>query len=436
VLASGWTAFAFRIAEIVRKRWFRAVAAALILVAHLGAMAAFGASRFGLPFDAAPGAAVTFARPEVEQSPPHWNRLLPARWDAEHYINLALRGYRYCPAESMRAGKPAGGMTCDLAFYPGYPLVGFLASAGGRLPIDWAMLAVSLAASWLFLYLWTGPEITAALGVRGAWVSLLVFNTFTTAFALVTIHTEPLLLVCTLGAFVLLARGRPWLAALCAGAGTGVRISGASLALAFAAALAVKTFRERPVPAKVLVQRIAMVGLSGWGQAVIMAYHGLVLGDPLLYIHAYERGYGKQSSLANFIHPQSTWLMRSLDSQLHEGVVVLGVLLLLALGGREALRRFSPDERAYWIALTFGVLFISLTGTISRAFLGMPRYLLVALPAFFAAGKVLERRTLALALCVAASVWHYWNADLCLYLGDRSPRTFPACRFVSCVEAR
>jgi hypothetical protein len=422
-----------RIARLAQMRSVRAIAAALLLLAHLAAMTAFGASRFHVPFNAAPGAAVVFARPEVEQNPPYWNRLLPARWDAEHYINLALRGYRYCPAAEMRAGKATGGgMTCDLAFYPGYPLLGYLASAGGRLPVDWAMLAISLGASWIFLFLWTGPEITAALGLRTTWVSLLVFNAFTTGFALITIHTEPVLLACAMGAFVLLARDRPWLAALVAGAGTGARISGVALCLGFTAALAVKTFRERPVAPRVLVSRAGMAALSGWGQAAIMAYHGLVLGDPLLYVHSYQRGYGTQPALSQLLLPDVTWLARSVDSNAHEGIWVFALLMWLALGGRAALRGFSPELCAYWIALSAGAFFVSAIGTISRSFLGMPRYMLVVLPAFFAAGKVLERRFVALGLWLAVSLWHYWQCDLCLYVGDRSPQTGRVCHFVKC----
>src|SRR5262249_55025708 len=150
-----------------------------------------------------------------------------------------------------------------------------------------------------------------ALGLRAAWVSLLVFNTFTSAFFLVTILTEPVLLACAVGAFVLLARDRPWLAAIVAGAGTGARITGVALSAGFSLALAVKTFRERPLGAHALLGRAAMLGVAGWGQAVIMAYHGLVLGDPLLYIHAYERGYGTQSSFSAILRPESTWFMRS-----------------------------------------------------------------------------------------------------------------------------
>jgi hypothetical protein len=428
---------ASRLTRLAQMPRVRAIAATVLLLAHLVAMAVFGASRFGLPFNAAPGAAIAFAHPATDERLPHWDRLLPARWDSEHYINLALRGYRYCPAKEMRAGKKAGGgMTCDLAFYPGYPLLGYLASGGGRLPVDWTMLGVSLLCSWLFLFLWTGPEVTEALGLRGTWVSLLIFNAFTTAFGIVTIHTEPLLLACTMGAFVLLARGRPWLAALCAGAGTGVRISGIALCLAFTAALAVKTLRERPVPVRVLFTRALMAALSGWGGALLMAYHWAAFGDPLLYVHSYERGYGTRPALSQLLLPEISWLARSVDSNLHEGIWVFALLMWLCLGGREALRGFSPELRAYWIALSIGVVFISVTGTISRSFLGMPRYMLVVLPAFFAAGKVLERRTLALCLWLAVSLWHYWQCDLCLYIGNRSPPTGRVCHFAKCEEAR
>src|SRR5262245_37338068 len=77
-----------RVESIARTAPFRAAVATLILMLHIFAAAAFGWSRFGLPFNRAPGEAPAFRNPAAEESPPRWNRLVIARWDSEHYINL------------------------------------------------------------------------------------------------------------------------------------------------------------------------------------------------------------------------------------------------------------------------------------------------------------------------------------------------------------
>ena len=93
---------------------------------------------------------------------------------------------------------------------------------------------------------------------------------------------------------------------------------------------------------------------------------------------------------------------------------------------------FTPPARAYWYTLTAGVLGVSLLGTVSRSFIGMNRYLLVAIPLFFAMGKLLERRRLALAIWLGLSAWHYWNVDLCYFVGDQGAETVRRCHGLVC----
>jgi hypothetical protein len=100
---------------------------------------------------------------------------------------------------------------------------------------------------------------------------------------------------------------------------------------------------------------------------------------------------------------------------LHEGVWVAAAFLWLALGHREATRGFSPPARAFWYALLASVLGVSLLGSISRNLIGMNRYLLGAIPLFFAMGKGLERRPLALAIWLSVCAWHSWNVDMCFF---------------------
>ena len=76
---------------------FRAAVAVLCLAVHLAALAHSGSTRFGAPFNAAPGAPPAFERAASDASPQRWNRLVVSRWDAGQYVELGLRGYKYCP---------------------------------------------------------------------------------------------------------------------------------------------------------------------------------------------------------------------------------------------------------------------------------------------------------------------------------------------------
>jgi hypothetical protein len=418
---------------VQRSAWFRAALAALCVAAQLAVLASFARVRFGMPWNAAPETAPLLASPRAETLT-GWNRLVVARWDSLHYENLALRGYAQCPAATRRTSAlpAAPTMTCDLAFYPGYSLVGWLVSLGGRIPIDYALLLVSLASSWVFYFVWTSREIVDALGVRATLIALACFNLFTTGFTTVTIQTEPLLLGTTLAAFVLAQRGRLVAAALAAGAATGVRVTGAATGLAFAAFLALALWRERPVTARAWVRGLVLAALGFWGLAAMLAYDGLALGDPLIYIHAHQRSFGHRPSLGALLAPDPSWLLRSFTSPLHEGAILAAGVLWFALGHREAMARFSPPARAFSYALVAGALGISMLGSVSRGFEGMNRYLIAAVPIFFAMGKLLERRRLALLAWLGLSFWHYWNVDLCLYVGGAGAETVRRCQQISC----
>jgi hypothetical protein len=415
--------------------WLRAALATLCLVAHLGAIVFFARDRFELPWNRAPGSPPAFTPPGAHV-PAQWNRLPVSRWDSVHYVNLALRGYADCPPETRRTGAlpPQGTMICDVAWYPGYPLLGRLFSLGGRIPIDYALLAASLISAWVFFFLWTAREVAGALGTRATLVSLLCFNLFTTAFAMVTIQTEPPLLAATLGAFVLARRGRLFLAATVAGAATGLRVSGVAAGLAFAALIAVEAWQDPPRRVAGWIRALGLVALGFWGLGLMLAYDGIVLHDPLIYVHAHEAAFGHRPSLMALLWPSPAWIVKSFASPLHEGAFVAAALLWFAIGHRQALRGMPPSGRAYWYVITAGVLAVSALGSVSRGFIGMNRYVLAAVPVFFAMGKVLEKNRLALAVWLGLSAWHYWNVDLCFFIGDAGVQTMRRCHALACAD--
>jgi hypothetical protein len=258
-------------------------------------------------------------------------------------------------------------------------------------------------------------------------LSLAVFNAFTTAFALVTIQTEAPVLAFSLAAFIALERRWLWTGAVLAGAASGMRISGAATSLAYLAALVAITWMERPRSVRPLVERALMAILAGWGVLATMGFFWVRFHNPFLYLAAHGQSYGHRPSLFSILMPETPWILRSLDSPLHEGLWLFAVVLWLAVGHRAALSGFAKAGQVYFYALSGLVLLISGVGSVSRGFVGMNRYSLLVLPAFFAIGKLARRKPLALALWLGLSLFHYLQVDLCFYIGDRGNETFRRC---------
>jgi hypothetical protein len=406
---------------------FRVAVAIVCLAVHLGALVHSGASRFGAPFDAAPDAPPAFRNPAADGAPEHWNRLIVSRWDAGQYISLGLRGYEYCPARDPSGHVPAASAVCNLAFYPTYGLLGRWLGAVTRLPIDLALFAISLVSAFVFLFLWTGPALTRRLGVIETYLALLLLNAFTTGFSLVSVQTEPLTLALTMGAFVAFTR-RSWLlAGFLAGAASAMRITGVATGAACGLALIFDAWSNRPTSRREWAERVAAIALCAWGGAALMGYHLYRFGDALAYVHTHSAAFKHEVSLRNLLQPRPEWLIHAMEQPLHEGVwLVLGVLWFL-LGHRAALRRFPPSERAFWYALYWVTVGIASLGQVAIWFQGMNRYLLLALPLFFAMANLLRSRPAALAFWLIVSTWHYWQVDICTYTGGPGDHVLDVC---------
>jgi hypothetical protein len=412
------------IERVLGTLWFRSLFAIVCLALHLEAATTMGEQRFGVPFNAAPSSAPAFADVKHDREARNASRLVVARWDAQHYIGQALRGYTQCPQTSV-AGQDLKPYlpTCDLSFYPTYPLVGRVLSFGGRVPIDYALLGVSLVSSFLLFLMWTSRSITARLGMGGAYASLVIYNAFTTGFTFVAIQTEPLFLALTLAAF--LAFDRRWylLGALAAGAATSIRVSGAATGFAYGLALLVATLDERPRSPLAWAQRGVELLLPGWGFFALLAYNAVRFGDALVYFHAHSQLF---SHSVGFTTDPET-LVRSLDMPLHEGLFVVVTILFFLLGHRDALRRFSVPGQVFWYALVVVGLGISLLGSFGLSFSGMNRYLLQAMPIFFAMGMLMRKKPVLLCAWLAFSIWHYWQAELCIFTGGPGNHTLMQC---------
>jgi hypothetical protein len=377
-------------------------------------------------FNSKPGDPPSFRNPATDWAPTNWDRLVVSRWDSGNYIELGLRGYQHCPPRS--ATLPVRAPGCNLAFYPTYGLIGRYVGRLTRLSIDYALFAVSLLSSFIFLYLWTGKELTARLGVAETYLALVCFGAYTTGYCLVTVQTEPLTLALALGAYVAFVRRRLLLGALLAGATSGIRITGVAIGMAFAAALVVDLLRERPRRAWPWIRGALLGALCVWGQLALMAYHAHRFGDPLTYIHAHgQLFHHDHPGIGALFPPDPDKIAAALDWPLHEGLWLAAALLWFALGHREALRRFLLPEQAFWYVTFLATVGIATVGMMPINLAGMSRYLLLALPMFFAMGAVMRHRPMLALVWIAFSAWHYWNIDICTYTGGMGNHTAIVC---------
>ena len=403
------------------------LAVALGLLGLQLALAVHSGQRFNVKFNAAPGRPPRFQNPASDWAPNNWDRLIVSRWDSGNYIELGLRGYQYCPPRGPTLPVHAAG--CNLAFYPTYGLAGRYVGKVTGLPIDFALWGISLLSSFLFLFLWTGKDLTSRLGVAETYLALLFFNAYTTGYCLVMVQTEPLTLVLALGAFVAFARGHR--SSGCApgrggerrshhrrGDRAGVRGGAADRALARAPALRLALGARRFFSAVVSV----------WGQLALMAYHAHRFGDPMTYVHAHgQLFHHEKPSLGALFPPDADKIVQSIDFPLHEGLWLAAALLWFVHGHREALRRFPVEQQAFWYVTYLATVGIATVGMMPISLAGMSRYLLLALPMFFAMAAAMRPRPLLALLWVAMTAWHYWNVDLCTYTGGMGDHALAVC---------
>jgi hypothetical protein len=422
------SAFKTRLGRVARSLPFRLVFALAIVAFHLVAMARLGRERLDYKFNESPDHAPMLLGAHGEGTIQEWDRLIVSRWDAQHYMGLGMRGYRFCKDKSeLRPGEfPDSNPACQLHFYPGYGFLGAAVARVLQVPIDYALFGVSMVACAAIALMWTGKAMTDALGTDNAYLSLILMNAFTSAFILVTIETEPVLLALSMGAFVCLARRRWLAAALLAGAASAIRITGVATGFAVCAALLVTTLRDHPRPGPAWLKSVTLMAISGWGVLTIMTYFAVRFGDPMAYAHSYEREYHTHASLSQALFPDGRLLMQSLWAEPNDGVFLAAALLWFALGHRAGLGRFSVEGQAYWYTLYFATVGISAVGSVANAFGGAARYVLAALPLFFAMAAVMRHKPVVLALWLFMSLTHYYNGGICMYesqsRGDRAQR--------------
>jgi hypothetical protein len=419
------------VARVATSLPFRVALAVLCLYFHVTMMTRVGRDRFEYKFDADPLHPPSFQHPATDMRPTNWDRLVVARWDAQHYEAIALRGYSTCKDKSqLESGEyPDDDRTCELDFYPTYGWIGAVVMKVTHQPVDFSLYGISLLASFLFLVMWTSRTMVDGLGLGLTYLSLLLLNLFDTAYTLVTVQTEPCVLVLTLGAFICLRKRWLLAGAIAAGAATSIRISGVATGFAYCAGLLVLTLTEPPRQRGQWAWRVLLMAVSGWGILALMAYYWRRFGDPLIYAHAHERAFHHHASLAKIFIPDGRLLMQSIWAEPNEGVILAAGLLWFALGHRKGLVGFPVEARAFFYVLFFGIVGICMYGSVEYAYGGNSRYMVTVLPLFFAMAGVMRRRPVVLALWLFMSVMHAYHGNICFYIGQNHPERLHRCSF-------
>jgi len=188
--------------------------------------------------------------------------------DAVYYLGIASDGYHLAP---IREGYP------DWVFFPGFPLLTRLASVLTLGDVALAGVLVANAALLAGLLL-VARLVADAADLRTArWtVWLLAFAPGAVAFGWA--YGDSLLLAASAGGLLAARHRRWWLVGLCSAIAVLTRLPGLLLVVP----LAYEVWRQegRRVTRHHLVLLAAPLALVGFA-----SYQGLVLGDPLAFIH-------------------------------------------------------------------------------------------------------------------------------------------------------
>lgn len=309
--------------------------------------------------------------------PPGWRSLLFHwyRWDAVHYLEIALQGYSY---------DPTPGIYSNVAFLPLLPALLAVSRLLGLDPWVMGLLLPNLAFC-------VGLVLLAKTVVRltGSWPlatrACVLLCCFPTAFYFSAPYQESLGFCFLALTFWAWTAKRPTLAALAIAVACTARQVALVVAGGFVLDWALARLRgRRPGPGAFLVLAGALLGFGA-----VLAYMQHAFGDALVVIRA-ERAWGRDPpGLLNLLR-----VLRPVSAD-PSAVIDYGTMLALLALGVHAWRRRGP---LWGSATLLPVLLPMSTGTV----LTMKRYALSAFPAFVDAAELLRRR------------WVFWS---CAALG-------------------
>lgn len=195
-----------------------------------------------------------------------------ARWDSGWYRQIAKTGYTHTPLESGQV---------DSAFFPLYPLLmSFLGQLfGGKyLPAGIFLSNLFFLVAVLLFWRWSKAKISDENADLATW--LLCF--FPTSFFFSAAYSESMFLLLAVASFYFSERKNWWLAVICAGLTSAVRIPG--LIVSFCIILMFWWQNGFSFKFRFLTKLISLSAVSLSGILAYCTYLYIKVGNPLIFV--------------------------------------------------------------------------------------------------------------------------------------------------------
>jgi hypothetical protein len=405
-------------------QWFRIAVAVLLASFHLAMFAKAGHERLGLPFNTSKAEAPYFANIHATSTigyprePRHWSRLIVSRWDAQHYIEMSVRGLSVCPTD--KSAPDMEYLECGLGWLPAWGKFGGTISAMTGIDDDIVLVFLSVFATIAINLMWISPLITKRLGKPEAYATAIAFTVFPSAFHLVTPYTEAATLALVLGALFALSEERWILAGALVGAATALKISAAAFGIGLGCAALYAAWRRREKAVTRWWWPLLALPLCGWGQIVEMILIRIYTGDAMAFWRARD-AFGDPHDFSRLT--DSEYFLKGFSAQHMDIVILLGVLAIVALTARDVLRKLTREEAVY-IGIASAVS-LAMVVVAPLIYWGISRYLLLVPLAFLGMGSMVRKHPAVFVMWLLLCLAFYWNIELCSYVAQGDPRLCP-----------
>ena len=314
-------------------------------------------------------------------------------WDSHLYLSIAEQGYQY------ETGK-----TSNIPFFPFYPMLirAFMPITFNNAVLSGLIIAnVSLLAGIILLADLVARDFGAMVAYRTVSALLL----FPTSFFFGALYAESLALALLALTLWAVRRERWWLAGIAGLFLSATRVPGVLIAPVLALALISRNGWRWPRFQPVLL--VPLLPVAGLGLFVLYQWHRF--GSPFVFLQVQKKGWDQQLSLpwvqlfmmidtiaTGATHWSGHWPTRAFQ---------LAVWLSFAGLTAIALRRLP-------LAYSLTGVMMLLPAYLTNVSYSLPRYVLLALPAFLMMALLIERRPALLATIPAALVLLGWTTAL------------------------